>query len=248
MKKINVSKFISKFSGESGAFSTSKSVTFNGLNFQMEVRKDGYDCRPLESKWYNNMYLRFSIFAIFEIILYITTGRTVYGGWYLSTVLVILVLLILLYMYMFRNSKNLRMNHGAEHKVIGAFKNHDLKNAEKYSRFSDGCGGNIFSMMIILVLMSPIIRFPFTIFLIYVVIYTNVKPVRWIFFNTIGKTTQRLTTAEPTKEILENTKIGFEKLMYAETKKIIGDILKDANLSSEDRLICEEIKKMLKTE
>ena len=137
------------------------------------------------------------------------------------------------------------MNHGAEHKVIGAFINHDLKNVDKYSRFSDMCGGNIFSMIIILILISPIIRFPFTISLIYVVIYTKVKPARWIFFNTIGKATQRLTTEEPTKEILENTKIGLEKLMCVETKKILEDIVKDVNLGKEDRLIYEKIKKIL---
>lgn len=237
MKKIDISKFISKYATSAGAFSTPESVTFNGSNFQMEVRKDGYDCRPIESKWYNNIYLRLSAIAICEIMLYILAGRTVYDDWYLSTGLVALFLLVLIYMHAFGDSKNLRMNHGAEHKVIGAFKNHDLKNADKYSRFSDRCGGNIVSMMIILMLVSPIIKFPFTIFLIYVTVYMNIKSVRWIFFNTIGMTIQYLTTAEPTKEILENTKNGFEKLVCVERKKFIEDLIKDANISNEGRLI-----------
>ena len=228
MKKINFPKFISKlipkFPINSGAFSTSKSVTFNGLNFQVEVGKDGYKCRPLESKWYNSLYFRLCIFASFEMIVYMTTGRTVYGGWYFSMGFITIALLVIIYMYMFKDSKNLRMNHGAEHKVIRAFMNRDLKNAEKYSRFSDRCGGNIFSMMILLISLSPIVKLPITVFLICVVIYSNLKPARWIIFNTIGKTIQYLTTEEPTKEILENTKSGFEKLIYEETKKIIEDL------------------------
>lgn len=240
MKKINISKFITKLSGDAGAVSTSKSVTFNGLNFQMEVSKDGYDCRPRESKskWYKNTYLIYYIFAIYETISYIITGKAIYGSWYFSIILLVLFLLILLVTYFFNDSQNLRMNHGAEHKVLSAFLNHDLKNVDKYSRFSDGCGGNIYSMMVILMLISPIVKFPFVIFLIYVAIYNNIKPVRMIFFNSIGKMVQYFTTAEPTKEILDNVKMGFEKLILAETIKILEDMLKETNLSNEERLRC----------
>jgi len=114
--------------------------------------------------------------------------------------------------------------------VINAFLNHDLENVDKYSRFSDDCGSNIYSIFIILLAMSPIIRFPVTIFLVYMIIYNNLIQVRMATFNTIGKFVQKFTTAEPTEEILKNTKAGFERLIYFEVKKIIKDSIPEASL------------------
>ena len=214
MKKFNIF-------GDSGASSTSKSITFTGLNFEMEVGKDGYEYRPRKSKLYNNRYIRIFIFAILEIIFYIVTRRPIYDNWYMSTLFLVFVTVLFIYTYMFNDS--LRMNHGAEHKVINAFLNHDLENAEKHSRFSDDCGSNIYSMLVIFIFISPIIKFPVTIFLIYIVIYNNLKPLRITVFNTIGKFVQRFTTAEPTEEIMKSTKDGFEKLLYIEVEKMIKD-------------------------
>ena len=42
-----------------------------------------------------------------------------------------------------------------------------------------------------------------------------------ISFYAYGKFVQKFTTAEPTKEILENTKEGFEKLITAEAIKTL---------------------------
>jgi uncharacterized protein YqhQ len=213
MKKIDISRFF----GDAAAFSTSKSITFNGPKFVMEVSKNGYDCRSREPKWYDNTYIRISILAIFEINFYVTTGEAIYEDWRIIILFLSLVLLSLFaYTYIFNDSKTLRMNHGAEHKILNAFLNHDLRNVDKYSRFSDNCGGNIFPMAMIFVLISPIIKLPMTVFLIYMIIYNNLKPVKRIVFNTIGKFIQKFTTAEPTKEILDNTKKGFEKLIYIE--------------------------------
>lgn len=229
MKKINIQKFISNYFGESCAFSTSKSVTFNGPNFQMEVRKDGHECRSRKSKpkWYHSQYLTVSILVICEIIFYIITGRVIYDSWYFPMLVAVIILLLSVYTYIFSDYKLLRMNHGAEHKVINAFMRDDLKNVDKYSRFSEVCGGNIYSILLILMLMSPMIGFPFSIFLIYMIIYDNLKPVRIIFFNTIGKAVQHFTTAEPTKEILENTRMGFRKLLYVEVEKILKDAIEE---------------------
>lgn len=213
MKKFNISRIF----GDAGAFSTSNSITFNGSKFIMKISKNGYDCRSRDPKWYDSTYTRISILAMFEIIFYVSTGEAIYGDWHIIILFLMLALLSLLaYIYIFNDSKTLRMNHGAEHKVLNAFLNRDLRNADKYSRFSDTCGGNIFPMAMIFVLISPIIKLPVTIFLIYMVIYNNLKPVKKIIFNTIGKFVQKFTTAEPTKEILDNTKNGFEKLIYIE--------------------------------
>lgn len=227
MKKFNIPRFF----GDAGAFSTSKSVTFVGSNFEMEVNKNGYECRPVTPKWYNNTYIRIFILAIFEIIFYITTKRSIYNNWFMSlSFLALFILSLCIYGYIFNNFKNLRMNHGAEHKVINAFINHDLENVDKYSRFSDDCGSNIYSVFVILLAISPIIRFPVTIFLIFMIIYNDLRPVRMATFNTIGKFVQKFTTAEPTEEILKSTKVGFEKLIYFEVEKVIKDSIVDASL------------------
>ena len=222
MKKFSIYRFFD----DASAVSTSKSVTFTGINFMMEVNKDGYNCIRRESKWYNNTYIPFFILAILEIVLYAITGRLIYDNWYISPLFLIFSILSLLaYNHLFRDSKNLRMNHGAEHKVLNAFMNHDLENADKYSIFSDRCGCNIFPMVVILVAMAPIIKFPISIFLIYIIVYTKVKPLRTIIFNTLGKFVQKYTTEEPTKEILENTKNGLKKLIYIEAEKMIRDAI-----------------------
>jgi len=227
MKKINILRLF----GDAGAFSTSKSITFVGANFEMEVSKNGYECRPRTSKWYNNTYLRIFILAIFEIIFYIITKRLIYNNWFMSlSFLALFILSLSIYGYIFNNFKNLRMNHGAEHKVINAFLNHDLENVDRYSRFSDDCGSNIYSIFVILLTMSPIVRFPVTIFLVYMIIYNNLRPVRMITFNTIGKFVQKFTTAEPTEDILKNTKYGFEILIYTEIKKVIKDTIVGTSL------------------
>ena len=214
MKKLNISMLL----GDSGGHSTSKSITFAGINFEIQVNKNGYDCKP--RKWYNNLYVIISILAIFEIIFYTITGRPLENP---IIALMIFIPIFLIDSYVFNDNKKLRMNHGAEHKVINAFLHHDLKNVDKYSRFSDGCGGNIFPMLFILIVLSPIIKFPSTIFIIYSIIYNNLESVRRISFYTYGKFVQKFTTAEPTKEILENAKEGFEKLITAELIKMFDD-------------------------
>ena len=161
-----------------------------------------------------------SILAIFEIIFYIITGRPLENP---IIVLMIFIPIFLVHAYVFNDNKKLRMNHGAEHKVMNAFLDNDLKNVDKYSRFSDGCGSNIFSILVILIVLSPIIKFPSTIFIIYAIIYNNLESVRRISFYAYGKFVQKFTTAEPTKEILENAKEGFEKLIVAELIKMSDD-------------------------
>lgn len=223
MKKFGIYRFFD----DAGAVSTSKSITFTGLNYVMEVSKDGYNCRPRESKRYNSTYIPFLILAIFEIVLYVRTGKLIYDNWYMTPFfLIFFILSLIIYRHTFKDSISLRMNHGAEHKVLNAFMNHDLENVDKYSRFSDRCGGNIFPMAAILISISPIIKFPISIFLIYLVVYERVKPVRRIIFGTMGKFIQKYTTAEPTKEILENTKNGFKKLIYIEVEKMVKDAIK----------------------
>ena len=76
-----------------------KSITFTGLNFEMEVGKDGYKCTPRESKLYNNRYVRLSILAIFEIIFYIITRRPIYNNWFVSILFLILFITTLLAYY-----------------------------------------------------------------------------------------------------------------------------------------------------
>ena len=47
--KLNMSTLF----GDTGAQSTSKSITFTGTNYEIRISKNGYDLKPRKSKWYN---------------------------------------------------------------------------------------------------------------------------------------------------------------------------------------------------
>ncbi len=205
--------------GHGGAISTSKSITFTGLNYEVEIKKDRYYYKDFQQKWYHNFYLKFVIFAVAEIIFYYKTGLSILNPRFFIFAPIITILILFSYTCVFSDSKSLRMNHGAEHKVLNAFLNNDLENADKYSRFSNGCGSNTSLIIIISIFLSPIIKLPFTFLLISLILYDCSHSVRYIFFNSIGKVSQYFLTLEPTKEVLDHARKGFENLIQMEIEK-----------------------------
>lgn len=138
-----------------------------------------------------------------------------------SIIIAAIIAIIIYYSYNFgvKSFDHMRINHGAEHKVIMAYRNGKIEDINKVSRFTAWCGGNIVCPILIIAILGDWIRYPYILSLAYYFCYLYVRPIRNILFNIIGIPVQFITTKEPSPEILEAVKIGLLKLVYEEEKK-----------------------------
>jgi len=142
--------------------------------------------------------------------------------WYIFRPIVIAFLVIMiistLYYFGIKSFSHMRMNHGAEHKAIMAYRNGKIDELGNVSRFTKWCGGNIVAPVLIMISLGDWIRYPFTLSLAYYLSYFYIQPERNILYKFIGKPIQFLLTKEPDPEILEAAKVGLLKLIYEEKK------------------------------
>lgn len=111
---------------------------------------------------------------------------------------------------------NLRINHGAEHKVICAYNYGKIEDAQKFERFSIACGSYLAIPVVVIILLGGWISYPVTICLLYYAGYTYVGKIRYVLYITIGIPIQYMVTKEPVPEILDAAKEGLSKLIYEE--------------------------------
>ncbi|MDP3728511.1 MAG: DUF1385 domain-containing protein [bacterium] len=141
------------------------------------------------------------------------------------------ITILILYIYLISLMPDIRRTfqyHGAEHKVVNAYENNDLKNAKKYSRIHVRCGTSfilfVFALSIIVYLFLPIdisflskyglrlLLLPVIAGIGYELIRISPKWEKNIFFKIImtpGLLLQRLTTREPNEEQLEVAKAAL---------------------------------------
>lgn len=154
--------------------------------------------------------------SIMELVLYYFRNKPLFTdylyGYKMSWIMVSSLLIITLFISF---SKSIKMNHGAEHKVLVSYKNNDIDNSYKYPIHTEMCGGNLLPPMILFILLSDIIIFPLTINLVYILLYAKVKSFRRLVYP-ISSVTQYLSTMEPSKELIDVTKLGLKKLIEKE--------------------------------
>ena len=208
-----------------GGASSHEGVLFYSDNYEIRIKTfpniEVGDIKPI------NMTNDYEIMAVPAILVIFTIiellGKAPLHIWYIFRPIIVIffiVTFIFLYKYHGIESFNhLRMNHGAEHKVIDAYRNRNIDNIENTNRILKGCGSNIMVPILVMISLGDWISYPFTLSLIYYVAYMYVKPVRNILFKVIGKPVQYLTTKEPTPDIIDAVKIGFFKLIEQEEKE-----------------------------
>lgn len=132
-----------------------------------------------------------------------------------------IILTVIFYSYYFGigSFRSLRINHGAEHKSIIAYRNGKIEDIDKVSRFAISCGGNLVCPILIMLVLGDWIRYPFTLSLMYYLCYLYIRPIRSLLFKIVGIPVQFMTTEEPSSEILEAAKIGLLKLVEEEEKE-----------------------------
>ena len=137
---------------------------------------------------------------------------------------VVIILTIIYYSYCFgiESFRLLRINHGAEHKSIVAYRNGKVENIANVSRFTVSCGGNVVCPILIMLILGDWIRYPVTLSLIYYLCYLYVRPIRNLLFKIVCIPVQLITTKEPSPEILEAAKIGLLKLIEEEEARVIA--------------------------
>lgn len=141
------------------------------------------------------------------------------------------ILILILYIYLISLMPDIRRTfqyHGAEHKVVNAYEQNDLKNAKKYSRIHLRCGTSfilfVLSLSILVYLFLPIDISFFSKYVLrlallpliagmgYELIRISPKCEKNMFFKIImapGLFLQRLTTKEPTEEQLDVAKAAL---------------------------------------
>ncbi len=141
------------------------------------------------------------------------------------------ILILILYIYLISLMPDIRRTfqyHGAEHKVVNAYENNDLKNAKKYSRIHLRCGTSfilfVLSLSILVYLFLPtdisflskyalrLALLPLIAGMGYELIRISPTCEKNIFFKIImapGLFLQRLTTKEPTEEQLDVAKAAL---------------------------------------
>ncbi len=141
------------------------------------------------------------------------------------------ITILVLYIYFISLMPDIRRTfqyHGAEHKVVNAYEQNDLKNAKKYSRIHLRCGTSfilfVLALSIIVYLFLPtdisflskyalrLALLPIIAGMGYELIRISPKCEKNFFFKIImapGLFLQRLTTKEPTEEQLEVAKVAL---------------------------------------
>jgi uncharacterized protein YqhQ len=134
----------------------------------------------------------------------------------LTTIVLIVAFASIFKDYGIKGFNNLRINHGAEHKVIRAYKDGKIEDAQKFERFSISCGSYLWVPIIAIIILGKWTFYSFTICLLYYAGYMYVKQIRYVLFKTIGIPIQYIVTKEPVPEILDAAKQGLSKLIYEE--------------------------------
>lgn len=144
------------------------------------------------------------------------------------------IFVLIIYIYLISLMPDIRRTfqyHGAEHKVVNAYENNDLKNAKKYSRIHLRCGTSfilfVLTLSIFVYLFIPtdisfmakyglrLALLPLIAGMGYELIRLSPKCEKNFFFKMIiapGLLLQRLTTREPTEEQLEVAKVALQKV------------------------------------
>jgi uncharacterized protein YqhQ len=214
-----------------GGASSQEGIVFSSYNYRIEIKTypkiEIGDIKPLKKGKGSETGI---IFWAFIIIL--SLGEIVHkyiplqiGDLILRISftfrMIVIILLIGSIIFMAKRSgikgfNNLRMNHGAEHKVIDAYHNGKIEDAQKFKRFSMGCGSYLVIPIIIIILLGGWLSYPFTICLLYYTGYMHVRQIRYVLYRTIGMPIQYMVTKEPTSEILNAAEEGLSKLIYEE--------------------------------
>ncbi len=144
------------------------------------------------------------------------------------------ITILILYLYLislFPDVKRTFQYHGAEHKVVNAYENNDLKNIKKYSRIHLRCGTSfilfVLALSILVYLFLPldisfmekyilrILLLPLIAGIGYEIIRISPKYEKNIFFKMLifpGMLLQRITTREPNEEQLEVAKAALKSV------------------------------------
>lgn len=218
-----MNKSIKTITGQS---STNK-IIFKGNKYELEVETNPFritkqvvvaDEYGLITRTISNPYFYFIMLSVGEMVTYFLTGKILFRNtsYVILGAIVGIIILSLVSKKFHMLLKQTAQNHGAEHKVIMAYENKDLENAEKYNRFTEGCGSNLITGVCLILGIWSIIRFPGTVSLIFVFLYITSKSFRSIWFNLIGKPIQHIITAEPSPEILDSARKGLQKLIELE--------------------------------
>lgn len=212
---------------EIGGQSNHQGVTFRSDNYEIEVKTfpniEIGDVKPSEKSKKENRELKI-IFPLLIVLLIFDEIFIRKTPWLVfRTILVVaMTATIIYYSYRFGIGffQHTRINHGAEHKTIMAYRNGKIDNIDKASRFTIWCGGSIVGPILIIAVLGDLVHYPYTLSLIYYLCYLYIGPIRNILFNIIGIPVQLITTKEPSPEILEATKIGLLKLVREEENHI----------------------------
>jgi len=145
----------------------------------------------------------------------------------------ILILVLYIYIISFMSDiKRVFQYHGAEHKVVNAYENNDLKNVKKYSRIHLRCGTSfvifVLFISIIVYMFIPmdlsfwtkygirILLLPFIAGISYEILRLSPKYEKYFLFKIIispGLLLQRLTTREPDDDQIEVAKHALKHVL-----------------------------------
>ena len=213
---------------EIGGQSNHQGIVFVSNNYQIDIKTfpniEIGEVKQLEKSKKDNREINI-ILPIVIIVLMLDEIFFRRAPWFIMRlILVVFIILVIIYHYYcfgIESFRSIRINHGAEHKSIVAYRNGKIEDINKASRFAVSCGTNIVFPILILLFLGDWIRYPFTLSLIYYFCYLYIRPIRNLLFNIIGRPVQFITTKEPSPEILEVAKKGLLKLVAEEEKEKI---------------------------
>lgn len=221
-----------------GGASNHEGIIFSSYNYHVEIKTfpkvEIGDVKPLEKGKDFKIRIRFPalliILSLGEILhkdIPLQIGNLISGISFISRIMVIIFLIGSIVLIVKRSGiegfNDLRTNHGAEHKVIEAYNNGKIENAQKFERFSRECGSYLVIPIMTVLLLGDWIFYPFTICLLYYAGYMYVRQIRYVLYMTIGIPIQYLVTKEPVPEILNAAKEGLSKLIYEEEVRDIAN-------------------------
>lgn len=216
---------------EIGGQSSRQGIIFWSNNYVVDIKTfpniEIGDVRLLEKSKKNNRELN----IILPILIVLLVDEIFFrrAPWFIFRLVLIvaIILTIIYYSYCFgiESFRLLRINHGAEHKSIVAYRNGKVENITNVSRFTVSCGGNVICPILIMLILGDWIRYPVTLSLIYYLCYLYVRPIRNILFEIVGVPIQLITTKEPSPEILEAAKIGLLKLIEEEETLLLTKVI-----------------------
>lgn len=214
-----------------GGASDQEGIIFSSRNYRIEVKTypkiEIGDVKPLKEKKDSKEGIIFLAFVIIlsvgEILhkyIPLQIGNLILGISFIFRIIVIILFIGSIVFVAKRSGikgfNNLRINHGAEHKVIVAYNRGKIEDAQKFERFSIACGSYLVMPLMMIIILGDRISYPFTICLLYYTGYTYVSKIRYILYITIGIPIQYVLTKEPVPEILDAAKEGLSKLIYEE--------------------------------